>query len=588
TSQDIPAGGTVTLVITDIAGTAITITDVAVNADGTYSVDNVDLSTLVDGDITVVATATDSNGNDLSANDTENLDAVDAELTVDLVIDASNQGDITGTSQDIPAGGTVTLVITDIAGTAITITDVAVNADGTYSVDNVDLSTLVDGDITVVATATDSNGNDLSANDTENLDAVDAELTVDLVIDASNQGDITGTSQDIPAGGTVTLVITDIAGTAITITDVAVNADGTYSVDNVDLSTLVDGDITVVATATDSNGNDLSANDTENLDAVDAELTVDLVIDASNQGDITGTSQDIPAGGTVTLVITDIAGTAITITDVAVNADGTYSVDNVDLSTLVDGDITVVATATDSNGNDLSANDTENLDAVDAELTVDLVIDASNQGDITGTSQDIPAGGTVTLVITDIAGTAITITDVAVNADGTYSVDNVDLSTLVDGDITVVATATDSNGNDLSANDTENLDAVDAELTVDLVIDASNQGDITGTSQDIPAGGTVTLVITDIAGTAITITDVAVNADGTYSVDNVDLSTLVDGDITVVATATDSNGNDLSANDTENLDALSSNITVDLVIDGDNNGDITGTSQDIPAGGTVT
>ncbi|MBQ4892343.1 hypothetical protein J8L86_21095, partial [Shewanella sp. MMG014] len=120
--------------------------------------------------------------------------------------------------------------------------------------------------------------------------------------------------------------------------------------------------------------------------------------------------------------------------------------------------------------------------------------------------------------------------DVAVNADGTYSVDNVDLSTLVDGDITVVATSTDSNGNDLSANDTENLDAVDAELTVDLVIDASNQGDITGTSQDIPAGGTVTLVITDIAGTAITITDVAVNADGTYSVDNVDLSTLVDGD----------------------------------------------------------
>ncbi|WP_394497178.1 Ig-like domain-containing protein [Shewanella sp. ENK2] len=588
TSQDIPAGGTVTLVITDIAGTEITITDVAVNADGTYSVDNVDLSTLVDGDITVVATATDSNGNDLSANDTENLDAVDAELTVDLVIDASNQGDITGTSQDIPAGGTVTLVITDIAGTTITITDVAVNADGTYSVDNVDLSTLVDGDITVVATATDSNGNDLSANDTENLDAVDAELTVDLVIDASNQGDITGTSQDIPAGGTVTLVITDIAGTTITITDVAVNADGTYSVDNVDLSTLVDGDITVVATATDSNGNDLSANDTENLDAVDAELTVDLVIDASNQGDITGTSQDIPAGGTVTLVITDIAGTEITITDVAVNADGTYSVDNVDLSTLVDGDITVVATATDSNGNDLSANDTENLDAVDAELTVDLVIDASNQGDITGTSQDIPAGGTVTLVITDIAGTTITITDVAVNADGTYSVDNVDLSTLVDGDITVVATATDSNGNDLSANDTENLDAVDAELTVDLVIDASNQGDITGTSQDIPAGGTVTLVITDIAGTTITITDVAVNADGTYSVDNVDLSTLVDGDITVVATATDSNGNDLSANDTENLDAVDAQLTVDLVIDGDNNGDISGTSQDIPAGGTVT
>uniref|UniRef100_UPI0024944C31 Ig-like domain-containing protein n=1 Tax=Shewanella japonica TaxID=93973 RepID=UPI0024944C31 len=484
-------------------------------------------------------------------------------ITVDLVIDGDNNGDITGTSQDIPAGGTVTLVITDIAGTAITITDVAVYADGTYSVDNVDLSTLVDGDITVVATATDSNGNDLSANDTENLDAVDAQLTVDLVIDGDNNGDITGTSQDIPAGGTVTLVITDIAGTAITITDVAVNADGTYSVDNVDLSTLVDGDITVVATATDSNGNDLSANDTENLDAVDAELTVDLVIDASNQGDITGTSQDIPAGGTVTLVITDIAGTAITITDVAVNADGTYSVDNVDLSTLVDGDITVVATATDSNGNDLSANDTENLDAVDAELTVDLVIDASNQGDITGTSQDIPAGGTVTLVITDIAGTAITITDVAVNADGTYSVDNVDLSTLVDGDITVVATATDSNGNDLSANDTENLDVTDGSITVALTVnDGTETANISGSTVDVAPGSTVTLTLTDITGAVQVVTGVTVDNDGNYTISGVDISGLADGDITVDASAEDRNGNTVSADDTDELDSTAPTLDI--------------------------
>ncbi|MCL1069008.1 hypothetical protein L2735_19850, partial [Shewanella olleyana] len=396
---------------------------------------DVDLSTLVDGDITVVATATDSNGNPLSANDTENLDALSSNITVDLVIDAGNLGDITGTSQDIPDGGTVTLVITDIAGIEITIENVAVAADGTYSVNDVDLSTLVDGDITVVATATDSNGNALSANDTENLDALASNITVDLVIDAGNLGDITGTSQDIPAGGTVTLVITDIAGTEITIENVAVAADGSYSVDDVDLSTLVDGDITVVATATDSNGNVLSANDTENLDALSSNITVDLVIDAGNLGDITGTSQDIPDGGTVTLVITDIEGNFVTINDVAVGADGTYSVDDVDLSTLVDGDITVVATATDSNGNALSANDTENLDALSSNITVDLVIDAGNLGDITGTSQDIPAGGTVTLVITDIAGIEITIENVAVAADGTYSVDDVDLSTLVDGDI---------------------------------------------------------------------------------------------------------------------------------------------------------
>ncbi|MCL1068949.1 Ig-like domain-containing protein, partial [Shewanella olleyana] len=97
---------------------------------------------------------------------------------------------------------------------------------------------------------------------------------------------------------------------------------------------------------------------------------------------------------------------------------------------------------------------------------------------------------------------------------------------------------------------------------VDLVIDAGNLGDITGTSQDIPDGGTVTLVITDIEGNFLTINDVAVGADGTYSVDDVDLSTLVDGDITVVATATDSNGKDLSANDTEKLDATAPTLDI--------------------------
>ncbi|WP_133146658.1 retention module-containing protein, partial [Shewanella sp. 10N.286.51.B7] len=39
--------------------------------------------------------------------------------------------------------------------------------------------------------------------------------------------------------------------------------------------------------------------------------------------------------------------------------------------------------------------------------------------------------------------------------------------------------------------------ADDGQITVDLVIDENNLGDISGTSQDIPAGGTVTLTLTD-------------------------------------------------------------------------------------------
>ncbi|MCU7375964.1 hypothetical protein PEC18_35520, partial [Paucibacter sp. O1-1] len=190
---------------------------------------------------------------------------------------------------------------------------------------------------------------------------------------------------------------------------------------------------------------------------------------------------------------------------------------------------------------------------------------ANDQADITGTSQDIPTGGTVDLVLTDVDGNTIEINDVAVNADGSYAVDNVDISALVDGEITVVATASDSNGNPLTADDAEELDATAGNITVDFDLDnANDQADITGTSQDIPTGGTVDLVLTDVDGNTIEINDVAVNADGSYAVDNVDISALVDGEITVVATASDSNGNPLTANDAEELDATAGNSTVDL------------------------
>ncbi|WP_137223424.1 hypothetical protein [Shewanella sp. MEBiC00475] len=252
----------------------------------------------------------------------------------------------------------------------------------------------------------------------------------------------------------------------------------------------------------------------------------------------------------------------------AVNADGSYSVDNVDISALVDGEITVDARHLTSK-NPLTADDAEELDATAGNLTVDLVLDnANDQADITGTSQDIPTGGTVDLVLTDVDGNTIEINDVAVNADGSYSVDNVDISALVDGEITVDATATDSNNNPLTADDAEELDATAGNLTVDLVLDnANDQADITGTSQDIPTGGTVDLVLTDVDGNTIEINDVAVNADGSYSVDNVDISALVDGEITVDASASDSNGNPLTADDAEELDATAGNLTVDLVLD---------------------
>ncbi|MDR8526231.1 RTX toxin, partial [Shewanella fidelis] len=202
--------------------------------------------------------------NQVNDSDTDNMDATDGALTVALTInDNAETASISGTTTDVAPGSTVTLTLTDSAGTIQVITGVTVNADGSYSIDGVDISGLVDGDITVNASAEDRNGNTVSDNDTDNMDATDGALTVALTVDDNAEtASISGTTTDVAPGSTVTLTLTDSAGTVQVITGVTVNADGSYSIDGVDISGLVDGDITVNASAEDRNGNSVNDSDT--------------------------------------------------------------------------------------------------------------------------------------------------------------------------------------------------------------------------------------------------------------------------------------------------------------------------------------
>src|SRR3546814_15683404 len=72
-------------------------------------------------------------------------------------------------------------------------------------------------------------------------------------------------------------------------------------------------------------------------------------------------------------------------------------------------------------------------------------------------STDVPAGSTVAIVVTDQDGNEVPAT-ATVQPDGSYSVD-ADLSGLVDGPLTVEASATDNNGDPVVGTDTGVLDA---------------------------------------------------------------------------------------------------------------------------------
>src|SRR5690606_4305203 len=231
-----------------------------------------------------------------------------------------------------------------------------------------------------------------------------------------------------------------------------------------DLTSLTDGPLTVDANSTDRNGVAVSDTDTGELDAVPGTLTVDLGDTMSpSQVTISGTTTDVPPGSTVTITVTDQNGDEVPAT-AAVQPDGSYSVVT-DLSSLIDGPLSVDASTTDNNGGPIAGTDTGVLDALFGDLTVDLG-DLSNpaQVPVTGTTTDVAPGSTVTISVTDQDGNEVPVT-ATVQPDGSYAVD-ADLSGLTDGDLTVEASSTDRNGVAVSDTDTGELDAVPGTLMV--------------------------------------------------------------------------------------------------------------------------
>ncbi|WP_026333057.1 retention module-containing protein, partial [Thioalkalivibrio sp. ALE18] len=139
----------------------------------------------------------------------------------------------------------------------------------------------------------------------------------------------------------------------------------------------------------------------------------------------------------------------------------------------------------------------EDAEAVDVPEEFALSVEATVDNDaatldISGTSTDVPEDGEVTITITDQNDNTVTAT-ATVDENGDYSVADVDVSGLTDGPLTIDAEATDNNGNDITAQDTAELDAVESNLTVNADDPAEGEGtlDISGESQDVPEGGEV-------------------------------------------------------------------------------------------------
>ncbi|MBH0074345.1 Ig-like domain repeat protein [Pseudoalteromonas sp. SWYJ118] len=574
--QNVPAGTTVTLTLTDAGGNTQTITTQTL-ADGTWTADAI--NELVQGDFSVNAIVSDEAGNQSETSAQGTIDNTAPNITIDALADSNDTTPtISGTATGEPEGTVVTITVTDEAGNPQTITT-EVLADGTFTVDVPD--ELSEGEFIVEVSVTDTAGNETTATTTGEVDTAAPTVIIDPVGDTNDTTPtISGTATGEPEGTAVTITVTDEAGNPQIITT-EVQADGTFSVDVP--NELSEGEFTVEVSVTDTSGNETTATTTGEVDTLAPVITIDALADSNDTTPtISGTATGEPEGTVVTIIVTDEAGNSQIITT-EVQADGTFSVDVP--NELSEGEFTVEVSVTDTAGNETTATTTGEVDTAAPSVIIDPVGDTNNNTPtISGTATGEPKGTLVTITVTDEAGNPQIITT-EVQADGTFSVDVP--NELSEGEFTVEVSVTDTAGNETTATTTGEVDTSAPVITIDALADSNDTTPtISGTATGEPEGTVVTITVTDEAGNPQIITT-EVQADGTFSVDVP--NELSEGEFTVEVSVTDTAGNETTATTTGEVDTAAPTVTIDPIGDtNDTTPTISGTATGEPEGTVVT
>ena len=638
---------TVSLVASD-GTTSVTAQSVTVDAAGNWSISSFDVSTLADGTITFAATAADAAGNTATASMTANKDTVAPAVAIanasnPITLDNYHAAQASGTGE---IGATISLVASDGSQASDTYTT-TVDSDGNWSISGIDLGALADGTITFTVTATDAAGNSAPAAIDSTKQTV-AITTTPAAINLSNAASttISGTGQ---VGATIVLVATDGTNSTPNYT-ATVGSDGTWSIAEIDLTSLADGTITFTATASDAASNSATSSKTLTKDTVLPGIAFETVTNPINLFSVTevaasGTGEvqrddfagcqrwldehrtadhdgrlrrhlvdrqhrhgqsrrrhdhiyghghrcrgqlghidrdgheghrgpergdqprDQPdqrsqrsqrtasgtgeVGASISLVASD--GTTTTSAQhTTVDADGNWSISGLDTTALVDGTIAFTVTAADAAGNPAIATMTATKDVAAPAVAITAVTNPINLANAASTTANGTGevGATISLVATDGAASTAPQT-VVVDADGNWSVSGLDTTALADGTITFTATATDAAGNSAQATLTAMKDTVAPAVSLVTFANPINLENVASASAagTGETGATISVTASDGTNTTAPVTAV-VDADGNWSVAGIDLGSLADGQITYAAVASDAAGNTTTATQT--------------------------------------
>ncbi|MDH5926348.1 Ig-like domain-containing protein [Vibrio lentus] len=571
TVANVEDGRIISITITDSAGTSVDYSTTV--SGGTWTLTDQDYSAFAEGTLKVEATVTDVAGNTATSSDTIVKDTlVDIDVEFDGFGDEFyNQtevdaGALVGSVGNVEDGQTITITITDSLNVSQVYTTIV--SGGNWTLTGQDYSSFAEGELTVEASVTDKAGNTTTSSDTIVKDTL---ASIDVDFSASDDefynsaevsnGSLVGTVADVDDGQTIFITITDSAGASINYSTVV--SGGTWTLTGQDYSSFSDGILTVQATVTDVAGNVAISSDTIVKDTL-ADINVDFdgfgdeyynqseVVD----GVLVGTVANVEDGQTISITITDSAGTSVEYSTTV--SGGNWTLTDQDYSDFAEGTLTVETTVTDVAGNTATSSDTIVKDTL---ISIDVDFSASDDeyynlaeitnGALVGTVADVDDGQTITITITDSLNVSQVYTTTV--AGGNWTLTGQDYSDFAEGILTVEASVTDVAGNTVTSSDTivkDTLASITAEFDdTDNILNTEEVKSVRlqGVVQNVEDGQTVDVTVTDSNNQSITLQTVVVA--GAWSIDDVDLSAFVDGNITIEAVTVDIAGNETTGTD---------------------------------------
>ncbi len=424
--------------------------------------------------------------------------------TTSVFVDEFKLLSLSGEAWGLEQGAEVNIIVTHLVTNEQVSLLATVDANGQFELLNANLSALVDGDLMIQAFATVQGVQVQSEPLAYEMNADISSLSLEWVFHA-NTGlvDIVGAAADVLVGTDVELLVTDSLGQTFTALAV-VNADGSFGLSDLDLSFLAPGEVSIHAQAIDNNGGYLS----QDINAVlkdtagSVELSLSVVSGDVHGITISGSLTGLPEGTLVYLSILDDDGNQQNLS-VAVQANGNFSLSNIDTSVFTSQHLMISASAGEGNASGSASVDYQLPDSM-AMLTLDnAVVGQDLLLDVLGMSDGFSEGTTVTISINDGKGHQMQVTTL-VQDDGHFSLSGIAIPDMEEGMLHVTAMVYKNN----------------------KLIESQNAVDVELVRNHAPEGSDTVLLVTEDVAYSITAADLGFSDSDQHSLMGVKITRL--------------------------------------------------------------